>query len=251
MKPRKFLSPEKLSWLAELGVDTHWLSVDTAPAKIQPVKKPQLKVTPPQNQTKAQTSQKIAVTDGFKIGKHQGLDSLYAEIKQQHQANKIQTPLVLGFGVKQNPKYLIIGGQPGLGDEIYGKPFQGEQNLLLNAIFAEVKLPAAQSCFKTCVYKYRGANTDAMYEHFLAILKQEINFLAPANIIALGKDAAKALLGKNLADVRGKTHVYTDKTGRQIPLWLSHHPAALLVHASRKEQAWRDFLAISHFNAVP
>jgi uracil-DNA glycosylase family 4 len=71
----------------------------------------------------------------------------------------------------------------------------------------------------------------------LPYLQRQIELIQPKLIVALGKVASNALLGKDatLASLRGKLHNY-----RGIPLIVTYHPAYLLRSPSEKAKAWQD-----------
>ena len=68
-------------------------------------------------------------------------------------------------------------------------------------------------------------------------LQRQIALIQPKVIVALGKVASNALLGKDatLASLRGTQHDY-----QGIPLIVTYHPAYLLRSPSEKAKAWQD-----------
>lgn len=262
MKPKKLIASAKLAWLNEIGMDTHWLAsidaISTSGPKKQPSKPSvsasnSIAITPTSKASMPTPSAESVVN--VQVSELDTLDKLNESILDQIQAAGIVARPVLGTGVSTKPRYMLIGEQPGLDDSAAGKPFVGDQAKLLQAIFKAVKLPDSDSCFMTHLLKYRlpsGVEPDGQQvKHNLQYLKQEIALVQPQNIIALGRVAASALL--NVADVkglRGQMHYYHQPEGTQVPLWISHQPVALLVHGARKDQAWRDFVAISKFNSL-
>jgi DNA polymerase len=68
-------------------------------------------------------------------------------------------------------------------------------------------------------------------------LQRQIELIQPRVIVALGKVASNALLGRDatLASLRGKLHDY-----RGTPLIVTYHPAYLLRSPSEKAKAWQD-----------
>jgi uracil-DNA glycosylase family 4 len=78
----------------------------------------------------------------------------------------------------------------------------------------------------------------------LPYLERQIALIQPRLIVALGKVASNALLGKEatLASLRGKLHDY-----HGIPLIVTYHPAYLLRSPSEKAKAWQDLcLAVKY-----
>ncbi|UCD69089.1 MAG: uracil-DNA glycosylase, partial [Betaproteobacteria bacterium] len=68
-------------------------------------------------------------------------------------------------------------------------------------------------------------------------LDRQIDLIQPRLIVALGKVAARRLLGRDatLASLRKTTHFY-----RGIPLVVTYHPAYLLRSLPDKAKAWED-----------
>ncbi len=72
------------------------------------------------------------------------------------------------------------------------------------------------------------------------ILKhQQIEFLQPKIILAVGRIAAQSLLNTDtpIGRLRGKRYTYEDT---QIPLVATYHPAYLLRSPLQKRKAWED-----------
>lgn len=259
MLAKKLIPTAKINWLREIGVDTYWLDasdnaksantpvIDQAQApKVATYEQPAVAPVTPKDQN-------IAVNHG-NLDQINSISALYQAFTQDFA--DLNQPFVFGMGPEQSPQYMIIGDQPGLDDEIIGKPFQGDQGILLQAILTSTRLPTADSCFMSYLFKYRLASgqhpgTDLIANN-LAYLKREIELIQPENLIILGKYSARALLGlgtdASLTGIRGKRHTYQLSNGTEIGLWLSYPPAALLVYGSRKEQAWRDFVSIARYN---
>jgi len=71
-------------------------------------------------------------------------------------------------------------------------------------------------------------------------LKQQIALIKPKLIVALGKTAATALLGRDatLGSLRGTFHEFEG-----TPLLVTYHPAYLLRSPAEKAKAWQDLCA--------
>ena len=71
----------------------------------------------------------------------------------------------------------------------------------------------------------------------LPYLQRQIELIKPRLIVALGKTAATALLGRDatLGSLRGTLHDY-----RGTPLLVTYHPAYLLRSPTEKAKAWQD-----------
>ena len=80
-------------------------------------------------------------------------------------------------------------------------------------------------------------------------LQRQIELIQPRVIVALGKVASNALLGRDatLASLRGKVHSYQVTTASNgglatIPMVVTYHPAYLLRSPTEKAKAWQDLL---------
>lgn len=280
MTSNKMITAAKLAWLDEIGVDTYWLHAGDkqteqpaepkSMANSAPLTKPAAEVelvaevesvTEVEPVTEVESVaevEPIADTTPAQLqsaAELQSLTDLNNSLSLEIANLKAAVRPVLGKGLSQNPSYMLIGEQPGLDDIAVGEPFVGDQGKLLRAIFSSVRLPDSESVYMTNLLKYRLLNgvepDDKLIKHYLTYLKQEINLVRPKNIIALGRIAASALLGNpDPKSLRGQMHTYELADGGKVPLWVSHQPIALLVHGARKEQAWRDFIAIAKYNSA-
>ena len=70
-------------------------------------------------------------------------------------------------------------------------------------------------------------------------LDQQIDFIKPRIVLAVGRIAAHTLLGSDapLGRLRGREHFLKDGT---LPLVVTYHPAYLLRSPSQKRKAWQD-----------
>jgi DNA polymerase len=81
----------------------------------------------------------------------------------------------------------------------------------------------------------------------LPYLQRQIALIKPKLIVALGKTAATALLGRDatLGSLRGTIHDY-----QGVPLIVTYHPAYLLRSPAEKARAWQDLnFAVSAHSA--
>ena len=78
-------------------------------------------------------------------------------------------------------------------------------------------------------------------EQCLPYLKGQLRIIQPKLIIALGRIAAKTLLGveESLKNMRSQVYNYEG-----VELRVTYHPAALLRNPALKAPAWEDFQAI-------
>ncbi|HZH57259.1 uracil-DNA glycosylase family protein [Yanghanlia caeni] len=160
--------------------------------------------------------------------------------------HEVRSRTVFGEGVQQSPRWMFIGEAPGEFDESAGRPFQGRAGELLQAMLASIGLDASAPAYFANVLKCRPVNNRSPEPEEVAAclphLRRQITLLQPGCLVALGRVSAAALLGHEgeLDDLRGQVHQYVDEAGRSIPVVVTHHPAALLLHWQFKADAWRD-----------
>src|SRR5690606_29717542 len=149
---------------------------------------------------------------------------------------------VPGAGQDRNPLYLIIGEMPGVADDATGRPFEGQAGRLLRAMLAGARLPDPDAVYLTNVLKCRPPGGRAAHADEVAAcmphLQRQIDILRPRFILVLGRLAAQALLGtrESLDALRGREHRHVLADGSVMPVWVTHHPASLLVRPAHKAQ---------------
>lgn len=294
MKPR--LHPAQAAWLAEIGLDLHWLDVrpiapaaggapqpaaeqggarivrdgtadrpsapaaplavggsaQAATAAPQPVAGASVRPATHPPGPSADLAPTPAIAPGLPL-RDADLAALAGMADACRQCARHQQRLraVPGAGQADHPYYLIVAEQPGIDDEVAGQPFQGDSGRLLSAMLAAVRLPQADSRYGTYVMKCRalgGREPDAAEIAACApYLHREIALLQPRWILALGRVAAQAVLGDaaDLDALRGAAQRYRQEDGREIPVWVTHQPASLLVRSALKAEAWRDLAGLA------
>lgn len=170
----------------------------------------------------------------------------WPELKQQVRecsACKLRagcTQTVFGVG-DENAGWLFVGEGPGADEDARGEPFVGEAGKLLDNMLMAIKLRRGKNVYIANVVKCRppGNRTPAPDEiaTCLPYLQRQIELIQPGLIVALGKVASNALLGREatIASLRGKLHDY-----HGIPMLVTYHPAYLLRSPSEKTKAWQD-----------
>ena len=161
-----------------------------------------------------------------------------------------RTQTVFGTG---NPKadWLLIGEAPGHNEDLQGEPFVGKAGQLLTEMLRAMELNRDQ-VFIANILKCRPPNNrDPKPEEVAAcheFLQQQIQFIQPKMILAVGRIAAQQLLKTDepIGKLRGKVH-YLDK----IPVIVIYHPAYLLRSLLEKRKAWQDLqMALSTFRKL-
>ena len=150
------------------------------------------------------------------------------------------TQTVFGVG-DEKADWLFVGEGPGADEDVRGEPFVGKAGQLLDNMLLAIKLKRGNNVYIANIVKCRPpANRAPEAEEVatcLPYLQKQIALIQPKIIVALGKIAATALLGKNstLGSLRGTLHDY-----QGTPLIVTYHPAYLLRSPSEKAKAWQD-----------
>lgn len=150
------------------------------------------------------------------------------------------TQTVFGVG-DERAEWLFVGEGPGADEDVQGEPFAGQAGKLLDNMLLAIKLKRGKNVYIANIVKCRppgNRNPDA--EEIAACmpyLHRQIELIKPKLIVALGKTAATALLGRDatLGSLRGELH---DLNG--TPLVITYHPAYLLRSPAEKAKAWED-----------
>jgi uracil-DNA glycosylase family 4 len=150
------------------------------------------------------------------------------------------TQTVFGVG-DEKADWLFVGEGPGADEDAQGEPFVGQAGKLLDNMLAAISLKRGRNVYIANIVKCRPPDnrTPAADEiaQCMPYLQRQIELIQPKMIVALGKVASNALLGRDatLASLRGKVHDY-----RGIPLIVTYHPAYLLRSPTEKAKAWQD-----------
>ncbi|HEU0187350.1 MAG TPA: uracil-DNA glycosylase [Gallionellaceae bacterium] len=160
------------------------------------------------------------------------------------------TQTVFGVG-DEKARWLFVGEGPGADEDAQGEPFVGQAGKLLDNMLMAIRLKRGSDVYIANVVKCRPPGNRAPEPDEVAAclpyLQRQIALLQPKVIVALGKTAANALLGRDvtLGSLRGTLHEY-----RGIPLVVTYHPAYLLRTPADKAKAWQDLrLAVSTMQA--
>lgn len=159
--------------------------------------------------------------------------------------HQTRTQGVFGVG-STSARLLIVGEAPGAEEDRRGEPFVGRAGKLLDAMLRAIDL-ARDQVYITNILKSRPPeNRDPRPDEVAACepyLRRQIELLAPALIVAVGRVAAQNLLrtDRPLGRLRGSWHQYGP---RQTPLLATYHPAYLLRNPADKRKAWQDLKAV-------
>lgn len=150
------------------------------------------------------------------------------------------TQTVFGVGDEQ-ADWLFVGEGPGADEDALGEPFVGQAGKLLDNMLTAIQLKRGKNVYIANIVKCRPPDNRTPEADEIATclpyLQRQIALIQPKLIVALGKTAATALLGKEatLGSLRGTLHDFNG-----IPLVVTYHPAYLLRSPMEKAKAWQD-----------
>lgn len=150
------------------------------------------------------------------------------------------TQTVFGVGDEQ-ADWLFVGEGPGADEDAQGVPFVGQAGKLLDNMLLSIGLKRGDNVYIANIVKCRppdNRNPEAdEIATCLPYLHRQIALIKPKLIVALGKTAATALLGRDatLGSLRGTAHDF-----HGTPLLVTYHPAYLLRSPAEKAKAWQD-----------
>lgn len=219
--------------LRELNLYPLWKSrgeVASAPAPIQAAAQVEQQIETPPGKSREQASGELA----------------WPELKAMVRdctACKLRagcTQTVFGVG-DEKADWLFVGEGPGADEDALGEPFVGQAGKLLDNMLGAIKLKRGNNVYIANIVKCRPPGNRAPEADEIAAclpyLQRQIGLIQPKIIVALGKTAATALLGKEapLGSLRGMRYDY-----HSIPLLITYHPAYLLRSPMEKAKAWQD-----------
>ncbi|MFB0500385.1 MAG: uracil-DNA glycosylase family protein [Candidatus Hadarchaeaceae archaeon] len=145
-----------------------------------------------------------------------------------------------------NAEILFCGEAPGHNEDLQAKPFVGSAGKFLNELLKIAGL-LREDVYVTNVAKCRppknrDPSDDEIETCTTNYLQKQIVMIKPKFVVALGRIAARVLLGRYV--VMGKEHGrLLDCTygGASFKLFLTYHPAAALYGAETKTRLQADF----------
>ncbi len=172
---------------------------------------------------------------------------LYIARCDRCQLSASRKSFVFGAGNVDAP-LMLIGEAPGADEDSQGLPFVGAAGKLLTELLEAASLDRKKDVFITNILKCRPPSNrtpnDAEIVACLPLLHRQIEVVAPAVLLLLGKTAGNALLGtgETLGAMRRKKFDY-----RGIPTFVTYHPAALLRTAAYRADTEADFQRVVLF----
>jgi len=157
------------------------------------------------------------------------------------------------FGVG-NPEadLMFVGEAPGADEDIQGEPFVGRAGELLTKIIhtmgfrrSDVFIANVLKCRPDMPAGVSGNRqpTEKEMETCLPYLQEQIGFIQPKVMVALGGVAMRGLFGKTepMKQMRGRWYTFGS-----IPVMATYHPSYLLRNQaiSEKRRVWEDMLQV-------
>ncbi len=162
---------------------------------------------------------------------------------QQCPLGATRTRFVFGVG-SPAADLVFVGEAPGSEEDRQGEPFVGRAGKLLDRVLAAIQL-SRQDVYICNILKCRPpGNRDPLsseVEQCLPYLHEQLRIIQPKLIVALGRVAAKTLLGveESLKNMRKQVYNFEG-----VEMRVTYHTAALLRNPALKAPAWEDFQAI-------
>jgi uracil-DNA glycosylase family 4 len=137
-------------------------------------------------------------------------------------------------------RLMVVGEGPGAEEDRQGLPFVGPAGELLTKILAAIGLRREQVYIANIVKCRPPGNREPEADEVAAcrgFLDAQIDAIAPAVLVCLGRVAAQVLLGTGspIGRMRGQWY-----TVRGVPTMVTYHPAALLRNPDYKRPTWED-----------
>ena len=163
--------------------------------------------------------------------------------------HETRTNVVFGAG-PTDAEIMLIGEAPGFTEDKTKIPFSGAAGKFLNSLIEEAGLKREDVYITNVVLSRPPNNRTPLPDEIEAcrpFLRGQISIIKPKLVVALGRTAAGALLGRPvvMGGEHGKLldHSYA---GVKFKLYLTYHPAAALYGAEAKQKLLADFKKLAH-----
>jgi DNA polymerase len=146
---------------------------------------------------------------------------------------------------------MVIGEAPGADEDRLGRPFVGRSGQLLDRMLSAIGYARTRNAYITNVLFWRPpGNRKPTPDEITACLPfvwRHIALLAPRVVMLSGGTATSAMLSRadGITKLRGRWFdLVVPDLGRSVPALATYHPSFLLRAPARKNEAWRDLLAL-------
>jgi DNA polymerase len=155
-----------------------------------------------------------------------------------------RTQVVFGDG-STSAKLMFVGEGPGADEDRQGLPFVGKAGELLNRMITAMGLSRSEVYIANVVKCRPPGNRNPEPDEVASCtpyLKQQIDFIRPQIIVALGTFAAQTLLQttQSISKIRGDFVPLKLIEGMEVQVMPTFHPAFLLRNAEMKKPVWED-----------
>lgn len=145
---------------------------------------------------------------------------------------------------------MFIGEAPGADEDRQGVPFVGVSGKLLDRMLDAIGRDRGSAYITNTIFWRPPGNrapTTMESELCLPFLERHVELVNPKVLVLLGKQAAAVVLEstEGISRLRGKWKTY-GKSGLDVPVMPTYHPAFLLRQPAAKREAWRDFLEVKN-----
>lgn len=168
-----------------------------------------------------------------------------AGVCQRCKLSQRRSRVVFGVGRTEHPLVALVGEGPGYDEDQQGVPFVGKSGVMLNKLFAALKLEREDVFITNCVMCRPPSNREPEPDELEACrvwLYQQLRGVQPLTVVTLGAVATRALTGerKSLTELRGKWFQW-----ESFPVMPTWHPAHILrlsggAQLDRKREMWAD-----------
>lgn len=223
---------ERLRYLADLGWDTLYRVPPASPAV-------GVEASGSTSTSEEPAPTPVAVVDA------RPLSDFAREAEQCTACRLCETRNRVVFGVGDpRARLMFVGEGPGAEEDRQGLPFVGRAGELLDRMIRAIDLERSRVYIANVVKCRPPGNRDPLPDEVAAcrrFLDAQIDAVAPALLVCLGRVAAQALLGtaEPLGRMRGATYRV-----RGVETRVTYHPAALLRNEALKRPAWQDLKEI-------
>jgi DNA polymerase len=175
-------------------------------------------------------------------------ETLAAEVAGCRACGLCQTRTQTVFGVgNRQADLMLIGEAPGVDEDRAGEPFVGRAGQLLNLMLAAIGLSREQVYIANILKCHPPGNRDPSPEEALRcepFLQRQIALVQPKLLLAVGRVAARTLLGSgtNVGRLRGQ---WFEFGAAKTPLTVTYHPAYLLRSPGQKAVVWQDLQQVA------
>ena len=167
-----------------------------------------------------------------------------AKVCRRCKLHKTRTNVVFSDG-PPTAEIMVVSEAPGFWEDQKGVPFSGAAGKNLNALLLEAGLRREEVYIANTLKCRPPGNRDPLpdeIETCRPFLEEQISTIKPKLIVALGRIAARALLGRYVT--MGKEHgklLDCTYASASFKLFLTYHPAAALYGAETKQRLQADF----------